>query len=56
MADDDQLKRLEKQGEEAIKLQEKFLDYGVGTKALLREIKDERAKQEVKVLIVIKNG
>ena len=28
MADDDQIKRLEKQGEEAIKLQEKFLDYG----------------------------
>ena len=29
MADDDQIKRLEKQGEEAIKLQRKFLDTGV---------------------------
>ena len=48
MADDDQIKRLEKQGEEAIKLQEKFLDTGVGTKALLREIKAERGKQEEK--------
>ena len=48
MADDDQLKRLEKQGEESIKLQRKFLDTGVGSKALLRELKAERAKQEEK--------